>query len=112
MNYSGRAAGGGRQRPEAADIPDMAIDARRALDDMHRRLPAECVGVVVDVCGWLKGLQEVERERGWPRRSAKLVLRIGLEQVAQHFGLGPYAIGKTHVPQRSWLGVERPPLEV
>jgi hypothetical protein len=112
MSYAGTPAGGGREGHRAADIPDMAIDARRVLDDIHRKLPADCVGVVIDVCGWLKGLQEVERDRGWPRRSAKLVLRIGLEEVAQHFGFGPYAVGKNRVSQRSWRDAERPPLEI
>jgi hypothetical protein len=112
MSYSGAAAGGKRGGHHAADIPDMAIDARRMLDDIHRKLPAECAGVVIDVCGWLKGLQEVERDRNWPRRSAKLVLRIGLEQLAQHFGLGPYAVGKTRVSQRSWMEGERPAMRI
>lgn len=111
MNYVGTTAGG-RQRQQPGDISDMAIDARRTLDRIHRDLPAECAGVVMDVCGWLKGLQQVESERGWPRRSAKLVLRIGLDQLAQHFGLGPYAVGKTHVPQRSWRDGERPSMRI
>lgn len=103
MNYSGAAAGDRAQCNTAETVTDMAVDARRTLDAIHRALPAECVCVVLDVCGWLKGLQQVERERGWPRRSAKLVLRIGLEQVAQRFGLGPHAKGRERVPQRSWL---------
>ncbi|MBL8596297.1 MAG: DNA replication protein [Devosia sp.] len=107
MNYGGVVSGGGH-RVGAGDLADMAVDARRTFDAIHRALPAECAGVVMDVCGWLKGLQEVERDRGWPRRSAKLVLRIGLEQLAQHFGLGPHAVGKTRVPQRSWMDGERP----
>lgn len=110
-NYAGATASG-RQRHQPGDISDMAVDARRTIDRIHRELPAECAGVVMDVCGWLKGLQQVERERGWPRRSAKLVLRIGLDQLAQHFGLGPYAVGKTHVPQRSWLDGERPSMRI
>ncbi len=111
MNYSGTTSGG-KQASRAADIPDMAIDARRVLDQIHRALPADCAGVVIDVCGWLKGLQEVERDRAWPRRSAKLVLRIGLEQLAQHFGFGPYAIGKTRVSQRGWRDGERPSMRI
>lgn len=103
MNYSGAAAGERTQRNAAETVTDMAVDARRALDAVHRALPAECAGVVMDVCGWLKGLQQVERERSWPRRSAKLVLRIGLEQVAQHFGLGPYAMGRHRTAQRGWI---------
>jgi hypothetical protein len=103
MNYSGEATGGRKQRNAAETVTDMAVDARRVLDGIHGALPAECAGVVMDVCGWLKGLQQVERERGWPRRSAKLVLRIGLEQVAQRMGLGPHAVGRERVPARGWM---------
>lgn len=103
MNYSGIAAGDRAQRNSAETVTDLAVDARRSLDAIHRALPAECAGVVMDVCGWLKGLQQVESERNWPRRSAKLVLRIGLEEVAQHLGLGPHAMGRDRVPQRSWI---------
>lgn len=85
------------------DISDLAADSRRALADIHNKLPADCVSVVIDVCGYLKGLQEVERDRGWPRRSAKLVLRIGLEQLALHFGIGSVAVGKGHARSRQWM---------
>jgi len=85
------------------DITDLAADARRLLAGIHSVLPADCASVVIDVCGYLKGLQEVERERGWPRRSAKLVLRIGLEHLARHFGMGAVAIGRRHAPQRQWM---------
>lgn len=85
----------------AGEITDLAADARRSLAEIHRVLPRDCAGVVMDVCGLLKGLQDVERERGWPRRSAKLVLRIGLDHLAQHYGLGPFAVGKGK--PRHWL---------
>jgi len=81
----------------------MAADARRALAEIDRALPRDCAGVVFDVCGLLKGLQEVERDRGWPRRSAKLVLRIGLEQLAQHYGFGPVARGRAIAQVRQWM---------
>ena len=93
MAYSAARTAGTRQQT-ARDISDLAADARRALAELHRVLPRDCAGVVLDICGLLKGLQEVERDRGWPRRSAKLVLRIGLEQLAQHWGIGPFAIGR------------------
>ncbi len=93
----------------ASDIGDMAIDARRALNEVSRILPADCAGVVLDVCGLLKGLQTVELERGWPRRSAKLVLRIGLEQLAAHYGLAPVAVGKPATRSRAWIADDARP---
>ena len=102
MAYSASRAAGKPQHA-VGDISDMAADARRSLDEIHRVLPRDCAGVVFDICGLFKGLQEVERDRGWPRRSAKLVLRIGLDQLAQHYGLGPFAIGKPTTRSRAWL---------
>jgi len=100
-----RTASGSRQAP--GGIADNAIDARRVLADVLDRLPRDCAGVVLDVCGMLKGLQTIETERGWPRRSAKIVLRIGLEQAAMAMGLAPMARGKHRGPMTGWLE-ERP----
>lgn len=105
MNYNAAQTAGGRRAARgSADISDFAADARSALADIHRVLPRECAGVVIDVCGLLKGLQVVETERGWPRRSAKLVLRIGLEQLAQHYGLAAQATGQETRRRRAWMG--------
>ena len=102
MAYSASRTAGGRQNV-AGEVSDMAADARRSVAEIHRVLPRDCAGVVSDVCGFLKGLQEVERERGWPRRSAKLVLRIGLDQLAEHFGIGAVAIGRSNGNARGWM---------
>jgi hypothetical protein len=101
MRYTAEASAGGSPG-KAAEISDFAADARRRLNACLSALPADCAGVVFDVCGLLKGLQQVEAERGWPRRSGKLVLRIGLEQVAMFFGLGAAAIG-SEGRRRAWL---------
>jgi hypothetical protein len=97
-------SGGGQP---AGGIADSALDARRVLGKLLDTLPRDCAGVVLDVCGLLKGLQTVEAERGWPRRSAKLVLRIGLEQAAMTLGLAPVARGRERGRMTGWLG-ERP----
>lgn len=103
MNYSGAQVVRRGSPGRAGEISDSAADARKALGEIHRLLPADCAGVVLDVCGLLKGLQVVEAERGWPRRSAKLVLRIGLEQLAQHYGLAPLAVGVESGRRRAWM---------
>ena len=109
MSYDPTRIASRGQGGTALDVADSAVDARRKLDAIARLLPAECGGVLFDVCGLLKGLQIVEIERGWPRRSAKLVLRIGLEQLAGHFGLTQVAEGRDNGRARSWLE-ERLPL--
>lgn len=105
MNYSAAHTAGGRGFAAAHDITDLAAQARRQLSALHEALPPDCAGVMLDVCGLLKGLQQVESERGWPRRSAKLVLRIGLEQAARVFGIDAVAVG---VGARRQMWGERP----
>jgi hypothetical protein len=107
LRTGGKGGGGG-----GVEIGDMAADARKALAEISRVLPLDCAGVVLDVCGLMKGLQVVESERGWPRRSAKLVLRIGLEQLASHFGLAPQAVGAARRRDRVWMGEGAKPREV
>ncbi len=85
------------------DISDLAIDARKKVGQLLTNLPNDCASIIIDVCGYEKGLQTIESERGWPRRSAKLVLRIGLEQLAQNFGLSQQAIGKERNKPSHWL---------
>lgn len=87
----------------AGEIGGMAADARKALADLHRQLPRDCAEVVLDVCGFGKGLQQIETERGWPRRSAKLVLRIGLDRLAEVYGIGEAAVGAETKRRRAWM---------
>ncbi|GHA29513.1 hypothetical protein GCM10007989_26380 [Devosia pacifica] len=90
-----RTASRGTKGAATGGSSDMAMEARRQLARYLDPLPRECAGVVLDVCGLLKGLQTVEIERGWPRRSAKLILRIGLDQLAREMGLDPVAVGRS-----------------
>src|SRR5690606_7265941 len=90
------------RRNGVEDVSEMAATARKWLAELHAVLPADCAGVVLDVCGFEKGLQQGETERSWPRRSAKRVLRSALDRVAEHYGLGPAATGCETRTLRRW----------
>jgi len=111
MSYSAAHTAGGKGARHAGELSDMAADARKALARLHAALPRDCAEVVMDVCGLEKGLQQVETERGWPRRSAKLVLRIGLDRLAEIWGIGAVAVGRGS-RARTWMEGERVPLIV
>ncbi len=94
-----------RGQTGASDVSaaDVTVIARQ---DVHRALDAvgpDFAGLLLDVCCFLKRLEDVERERVWPARSAKIVLQLALTQLARHYGYGGEATGAARARLRIWL---------
>jgi len=99
VSHGARAAEGGH----SANITEVIVAARQRFHRALDTVGPEFAGLLVDVCCFLKRLEEVERERVWPARSAKIVLQLGLDRLARHYGLAAQASGKARAPIRTWL---------
>jgi hypothetical protein len=68
-------------------LSDTVIAAKQRFNNaMHAAGPG-LSDLLFDVCCHLRGLPESERAKGWPRRSARIVLILALERLVVHYGL-------------------------
>jgi len=101
-NWSATVADGARGASPAS-FTETAIGARQRVRQALDAVGPEFAGLLIDVCCFLKGLADVERERSWPRQSAKVVLQLGLDRLARHYGLDMQARGRAKAELRTWL---------
>jgi len=69
-------------------ITDDALAARQRVNRALEWVGPELAGILLDVCCYLRGLEEAEKGHGWPKRSGKVILQIALMRLARHYGLG------------------------
>lgn len=98
---SGRRAGGAE-----VTASDTMVAARQRLQRALEASGPEFSGLLLDVCCFLKRLEESERERRWPPRSAKIVLQLGLERLARHYGLSRQTRGPGRAKLSAWRAPE------
>jgi hypothetical protein len=89
-NWSGLGAGQSRRRSGAAARTNMSDGRMAALERLRDALEHAGPGlgdILLDICCLQIGLAESEKKRGWPRRAGKIILRLALDRLAEHYGL-------------------------
>jgi Domain of unknown function (DUF6456) len=109
MDWSGqtrvdRSGEGGRLNPTEA-----AMAARQRVDQALRAVGPEFSGLLFDLCGFCKGLEAIERDRGWPARSGKVVVKLALASLARHYGFDDVAMGRKQGRMQVWAAPDARP---
>lgn len=96
----------GRSRKSGGYCPaeqtDAMIGARERVRRALEAVGPELSGILIDVCGHLKGLEQAERDADWPKRTAKVVLDLALNSLARHYGLIAVGPRRGAAPTRHW----------
>ena len=76
-----------------------------------RHLGAQDADLLIDLCGFLVRLPDIERARGlaFPA-SAKIMIARALDRLAEHYGLAPQAQGRSRAVRiLTWFAEEASP---
>jgi hypothetical protein len=102
-NWASPIASGRRGGERASAFTETMIAARQRVRQALDAAGPEFGGLLLDVCCFLKGLDNIERERAWPSRSAKVVLQLALDRLARHYGYTTQVTGRSQAAIRTWL---------
>jgi hypothetical protein len=87
----------------AADLSDGVAAAQERVRQAMRYVGPEFADLLLDVCCLDLRLEAIEKQRGWPPRSGRIVLGLALDCLTRHYGI------VTTGPQRGQLGAHHAP---
>ena len=98
VDYSAATVLGRRGQKNEGEFTDMVIAAKQRFANAMRAVGPGLSDLLFDVCCHLRGLEDAERANAWPSRSARVVLAIALDRLADHYGMRAATRGK----MRAW----------
>ncbi len=81
-------------------LSDTVLAAKQRFRAAMAAVGPGLADLLFDVCCHLTGLADIEQDRQWPRRSAKVVLDIALDRLAGHYGMR--VTGRIRAATRAW----------
>jgi len=100
VDYEAPLSRGRRAGKSSTPISETALAAKQRFAQAMSAVGPGLSDLLFDVCCHLVGLEEAERAKGWPQRSAKVVLHIALDRLALHYGLQVNAPSRAAI--RNW----------
>lgn len=87
------------QKPDAL-LADTVLAAKQRFAAAMTAVGPGLNDLLYDVCCAMVGLEDAERQFGWPSRAGKIVLAIALDRLALHYGLA--VLPPLRARMRSW----------
>lgn len=83
-------------------LSEAQAAARARVNAAMVAVGPDFAGPLFDLCGFSRGIGEIEKGLGLPVRSGKVVLALALRTLARHYGFSDEARGATGQPIRRW----------
>lgn len=94
VDYSTPISRGGHRQ----GLTETVVAARQRFNRAMTAAGPGLSDVLFDICCVLKGLEDCEKARGWPRAALRVVLLLALDRLAAHYGMAV----RRHARTRSW----------
>lgn len=100
-NWSRMVVDGAGYHPDETPS-EAAMAARQRVRAAMTAVGPDFSGVLIDLCGFSKGVDHIEEAYSLPVRSGKVVLSYALRALARHYGLAAAAIGPSQGKISHW----------